>query len=240
MGVAALPFPHEHLIMDGASSDGSVEFIKGLNAPSSQIYSEKDSGIYDALNKGLAKAKGDYIYVLGLDDYIENPEAMAKALQAANAGRYDIVISPVKFPNGFICPKKKSRVYRLYYCMSISHQGVLARKELLQAQGGYDLVYSIIADFKQLLTAVLQGCSVQYVPEQYACMGLSGVSAMQKEKLRHEARRLFREVYPGGDECRVQEGILPFSDILRLIFFKGSRFVRGMGFAALKKKIGLR
>ena len=235
MSVARLPFPHEHLIMDGASSDGSVEFIKGLNAPSSQIYSEKDSGIYDALNKGIAKAKGDYIYVLGLDDYIENPEAMAKAWQAATMGRYDIVISPVKFPNGFFWPKRRSKVCRLYYYMPFSHQGVLARTELLQAQGGYDASYSIVADHKHLLSAVMQGCSVQYVPEQYAYMGVNGTSAKLKEKLRHEARRLHREFYPSGNECRVQKGILPLVNIVRLIFFGRSRFVRRMGACALNQ-----
>ena len=237
MGVAALPFPHEHLIMDGASSDGSVEFIKGLNAPSLQIYSEKDSGIYDALNKGLAKAKGDYIYVLGLDDYIENPEAMARVYRSAAECGSDIIVSQVRFSDGRLNPEKESEIYRLYPYMPFSHQGVLVRRVLLQSQGGYDTSYSIVADHKHLLAAVMQGCSVKYVPEQYTVFSLNGVSCTSAETLLKELARMYREFLPQCDAFLVGKGLLPITAVLRMLILGKSRYVRRMGFVALKERM---
>lgn len=235
MSVSALPFPHEHLIMDGASSDGSVDFIKGLNVPSLQIYSEKDSGIYDALNKGLAKAKGDYIYVLGLDDYIEHPAAMAQVYGMVKYG-YDIVCSPVKDANGFF-PSSEACLSMLYYRMPISHQGMLVRRSILITQGGYDVSYKIIADCKHLLTSALQGCRIKYVPVQYAVFGLQGVSAIDEGSVRKEFRKLYGEFYPLGDVNSIANGFLPFVYILRLIFCGKSLFVRCMGLKAFKCRL---
>ena len=235
MSVARLPFPHEHLIMDGASSDGSVEFIKGLNAPSLQIYSEKDSGIYDALNKGIAKAKGDYIYVLGLDDYIEHPEAMARVWQAATTGKYDIIISPVKFSNGCVYPENESHMYDIYYHMAVCHQGCIERKSLLQKYGGYDTSYTICADFKHLLTAILLGCKVKYIPECYAKYELTGISSAMKQIWYVEVVRVRKEIYPNGSEYLLSEGIIPFSCAFSMRFSGRSAFVRHMGECAYKK-----
>lgn len=104
--VAALPFEHEHLIMDGGSTDGSAEFVEGLHARSLRIWSERDCGIYDALNKGLRRANGDYIYILGLDDRIESPDILARAYNIAVQEKIDIVVSPVNLSTGVVVPTK--------------------------------------------------------------------------------------------------------------------------------------
>ena len=233
--VARLPFPHEHLIMDGASTDGSVEFIRGLDAPALQVVSEADSGIYDALNKGIARAQGDYVYVLGLDDRIEHPEAMARVFKIAEEGRYDIVLSPVKFANGAIYPAKAAAVYEFYYHMAANHQGCLVKTGLLKRQGGYDTSYAICADYRQMLMAILQGCSVKYVPEQYAEFGMSGVSQSRTATMFAEETRIRKSIYAKGDAYLLGEGIIPVMAALRMRFKGKSGFVRRMGGVACRR-----
>ena len=76
--VAKLKTEHEHLIYDGESTDGTAELLRELEAktPGLKVVSEPDTGIYNALNKGVRDAKGDWFYVLGADDYILHPDVL--------------------------------------------------------------------------------------------------------------------------------------------------------------------
>lgn len=68
----------EILIMDGASSDKTVAIAQKINDPRISIYSEPDSGVYDAMNKGIARARGEWVYFLGSDDWLINNTVLDK------------------------------------------------------------------------------------------------------------------------------------------------------------------
>ncbi|CFV22452.1 glycosyltransferase family 2 protein [Yersinia pseudotuberculosis] len=72
----------EVIIMDGASTDNSIEIIKSYNDPRLRIFSEPDNGIYDAWNKGLEKSKGNWIAFIGADDKYSSEESLALLIQA--------------------------------------------------------------------------------------------------------------------------------------------------------------
>ena len=233
--VAALPFEHEHLIMDGGSTDGSVEFIEGLHARSLRIWSERDRGIYDALNKGLRKAAGDYVYILGLDDHIESPDVLAKAYSIAVQEKADIVVSPVDLPSGVVVPVKERDVYNAYYKMAFCHQGALCRREVLLDQGGFDAGFKIVSDWKSLAEAFLRGASVRYFGQSYTVYGTDGISSTAIAASDDEQLRCLKQLYPGADARFVMNGILPFSCILRLLSSR-SAFTRRCGVRALGKR----
>jgi len=78
--VARQTFPAEHLVIDGLSTDGTVEVLSDFAGPPSTLswISEPDGGIYDAMNKGIALAKGDVIGFLHADDFYAGPRVLAR------------------------------------------------------------------------------------------------------------------------------------------------------------------
>ena len=233
--VAALPFEHEHLIMDGGSTDGSVEFVESLHLRFLRIWSEKDSGIYDALNKGLRKATGDYVYILGLDDCIESPDILAKAYNIAVQKKIDIEVSPVNLSNGIVVPTKERDIYNVYYKMAFCHQGTLCRRAMLLDQGGFDTRLKIVSDWKSLAEAFLRSARVMYFCQSYTIYGTDGISSTAIAASDDEQLRCLMQLYPGADERFVMNGILPFSCIFRLLSSR-SAFTRRCGLRALGRK----
>jgi glycosyltransferase involved in cell wall biosynthesis len=82
--VADQGYPHiEHIVIDGASPDGTAERIGKLDWFKGILVSEPDKGIYDAMNKGVARATGDYVGFLNADDWLADPDAVARLAEAA-------------------------------------------------------------------------------------------------------------------------------------------------------------
>ena len=237
--VYSLPFEHEHLIMDGGSSDGSLEFISNMDIPSLRLYSEEDHGIYEALNKGIAKSVGDFIYVLGLDDYVESPENMTLAYNFAIAGNYDVIISPVKLSNGAIVPVKRKDIFNIYYKMAFCHQGVLCRRVVLLNQKGYSTGYKFISDWLSSYKAIYAGNKVKYFGKNFSVYGLTGYSSSQIALAENEQLEHLMKIYPRAREDLVIHGIIPILDIFKLLLNK-SLFARKCGLRALQNKIFLK
>lgn len=233
--IEALPFEHEHLIMDGGSTDGTLELLASLSAKGLRVYSEKDNGIYDALNKGLAKASGDYVYILGLDDFVFDAEAMRVAYETAVRTDCDIIISPIKYSDGKIRPRRKSAIYEIFYRMSYPHQGILVKTSRLRAIGGFDADYKISADYMSCLRLHLEGVKVQFCGKPYAEFALSGLSCEDRGSAVAERSEFLSKVY-GGDPERVSGGVIPWRHVARFLFSRCA-FTRRMGVCALMKRI---
>src|SRR5262249_20063040 len=80
----AVGFDYEHLFIDGTSTDGTVELIKNLKGRHAIIVSESDEGAYDAMNKGIRRANGEWVAIINSDDYYL-PGAVAEMMRAARA-----------------------------------------------------------------------------------------------------------------------------------------------------------
>lgn len=235
--VAAVPIEHEHLIFDGASTDGTVEVLRKFEAeiPSLRIVSEKDSGIYEALNKGLRAARGEYIYVIGLDDNIVNPELLASYVSEAVDNHVDMVISPVAFDGGTY-PRKLSRVYEHVFRHSYSHQGELISRGFIASHPElmFDESYRIAADYKQAILCHLLGANVLVKTQPFAEFFRGGLST-NMAKRGQEEMRLKKEIYKVGDGAveRTRLRNLPLRVILRCLKSR-SVFTRKMGWRSLK------
>lgn len=201
--VAAVPIEHEHLIFDGGSTDGTVEKLKneerrmrnGGRCVSLRIVSEPDRGIYDALNKGLAAAMGDYIYFLGADDYLVAPEILSKYVDRAERDGADVFVAPTKFSNGRLFPKHVRDYSEMAMRMAYSHQGCIARTELLRLIGGFDVTCRHMADYKLMLTAHLRGAKTDFGEMPFAMYNASGVSSRPSAEREDEDDRIKRDVY---------------------------------------------
>ena len=85
----------EVLLMDGASTDNTLKIAQSYNDNRIHIYSEPDKGIYDAMNKGIKKAKGEWLYFLGSDDWLLTPETLSSVF-SMDINSYDIVYGDVE------------------------------------------------------------------------------------------------------------------------------------------------
>ena len=140
---------YELIIVDGNSIDNTIEIIRKFDL-NIKVISENDEGIYDALNKGLKIASGDFVYVMGSDDifYDENVLEDVNGLVCNQYGMvYGNIISRDRFNEKLILMKKPEE-YKIknIKCPPIFHQSVFMRRELLFKSGFFPVFYKIHAD----------------------------------------------------------------------------------------------
>jgi len=151
--VAALQTPHEHIVVDGASDDGTVELLEGREDPHLTWTSEPDRGQTDAVNKGFARARGDLLaWVNGDDAYI--PDAVDRAVAfmddhsgvGAIYGGQEYVNAEGEIVRTFI-PRRFSWRRYLYLGDNVPTPTVIFRRDILERQGGLDESYADAADY---------------------------------------------------------------------------------------------
>jgi glycosyltransferase involved in cell wall biosynthesis len=149
----------EFIIVDGGSTDGTLEIIKKYKNFISISISEKDKGIYDAWNKGLKLANGDWIAFLGADD-LYMPDAIQNYINHLNTLDYsnlDIISSKIMLVNEndsklrVIGKEWKWALFRRYMCTA--HVGSLHSKSFFEKYGSYNINYKIVGDYEILLRA---------------------------------------------------------------------------------------
>jgi glycosyltransferase involved in cell wall biosynthesis len=136
----------EVLIMDGLSTDYTLALVDGVADPRVQVYAEKDAGIYDAMNKGIAKARGEWLYFLGSDDYLVEPTVFEQLAPYFKNPKIDFLYGNVNSPDygecydGFFDAKKLDK-------KNICHQAIFYRRNVFAKLGLYDTKYKVCADW---------------------------------------------------------------------------------------------
>lgn len=200
----------EHIIVDGGSFDNSVDAIKEyarqVTGKSEEVKgkrviwsSEPDKGIYDAMNKGIAKASGEYLYFLNGGDCLASPTALESMIKHLADG--DIVIGRVYFSiNGKristspLLSEKDMSLYNMYL-RGINHQSAFIKRELL-VQNPYDVSVKLGADWKFFVQAiVLGGASVKFIDTIFADFDRSGLSA-DTQAIRKEREEILSTFIP--------------------------------------------
>ena len=148
----------EYIIIDGASTDGSVEVIKEYSDKITYWVSEPDTGIYNAMNKGILKAKGEYLLFLNSGDWLVDEQVVSDFCNC-NINQ-DIVCGNIYLiENGEIIlaksPEKEALDFNFFYHGSLLHPASFIRKELFIKYGFYDEQYKIIADWEFFLRVIL-------------------------------------------------------------------------------------
>lgn len=154
--VLAQSYPNiEHIVMDGGSTDGTQAVIEGYRNQLAHYQSEKDKGLYDALNKGIQKATGDVIGILHSDDLFFEKDTIAKVVEAFEHSQSDLV-----YANGlYVDQNDISQVKRIYGAKPFKkrylpfgwiplHTTIYAKKEVFQNLGLYNQDYSIASDYE--------------------------------------------------------------------------------------------
>lgn len=188
---------YEYIVVDGGSTDGSVDIIK---KHSDNIYywvSENDRGIYHAMNKGVAQAHGDYCIFLNSGDSFYDKCVLERFDNVEMVD--DIVIGKLISSNScqtlFVPPTRELSMYYLYSA-TIPHQSSFIKTELLRLYP-YDEKLKIVSDWKFFVqTIVLHNCSVRYVDITVAIFDLGGVSTTNPEKMWKEKEYVLSTMFP--------------------------------------------
>jgi glycosyltransferase involved in cell wall biosynthesis len=166
----------EFIIIDSVSEDNTIDIIKSYNHPKIKLISEKDNGIYAAINKGISIATGDWIYILGADDKLFSPNIISQIFDQTVTNNLDVIY-------GNILDKGINKIYdgefniQKLLIKNISHQAMFVRKKLIEKHGGFDVNYKILADYV-LNLAIFgdQQSRIKYIDliiAEYSGMGLS-------------------------------------------------------------------
>lgn len=190
----------EYIVIDGGSTDGSFEYIKGFSHKIDYWISEKDKGIYHAMNKGVAQAHGDYCIFINSGDSFYNDDVLKSfsGLQSYD----DIIVGRVAIDkeNGvseiFHAPVSgKLTLYHLY-SGAIPHQGTFIRTDLLRKYP-YDENLRISSDWKFFVqTLILDNCSINYVNFFVSLYDLHGISSNNPDLMRHEKEDVLSSLFP--------------------------------------------
>lgn len=172
----------EHILVDGASSDGTLDFFKELSSQFSfTVFSEKDSGIYDAMNKGIDRATGKYILILNSDDFLITQEAIQDSVNLLEKTQSDY-----SFANCLIEDQGKSFIFSncmhlFWKGMPFSHQTMLCKKSLLLRFSKFDTSFPLAADYDFILKCILHDVPHCYLPETISAFRTGGASGQSYE-----------------------------------------------------------
>jgi glycosyltransferase involved in cell wall biosynthesis len=154
--VASQTWPHvEHVVIDGASKDNTLAVIAASSGRVSTLVSEPDKGIYDAMNKGVARATGDVVAFLNADDFYADEGVLARIATAMEAEQLDALYGDVEFFNasqiGKVVRRYNSgrfRPGRLGWGWMPAHPGLFVRKSLFDRFGAFRTDYRNAGDFE--------------------------------------------------------------------------------------------
>lgn len=168
----------EHIIIDGASDDGTLDLIKEI-APRSTVISEPDKGIYDAFNKGVKKASGEYVHFLNSDDYYTDKKSLEISAKYLSATDADFSCSDCYFvdENDKITNIFYAEPEVFFYYIPFCHQSMIVKKEALIKAGFFDTKYKIAADYDLIIDLILNGASFVKIPKVIANYRKNGISA---------------------------------------------------------------
>lgn len=189
----------EYIIIDGGSSDNSVDLIRAAAAKRPiKWVSEPDGGIYDAMNKGARMATGDYMLFLNSGDTFASDTVIAD-IEAKNFSE-DIVIGRINFTDAEGHEHKDyqnvSARHTLYGFRKslIPHQATLIKRNTFLSVGPYDEQYKIVADWQYCLKAIfVNGCTYSTIPVTIANFDDKGISSTNGNAMMEEIDKAFRD-----------------------------------------------
>jgi GT2 family glycosyltransferase len=189
----------EYGIVDGASSDGTREYLDSLKTAGVRWVSEPDRGIADAMNKGVRLASGAWVAHLHAGDrYL--PGALDAVLARARATSADVLCGAILKDEDGTETRYGPAPERLRLDMTIHHPAVFTRREVFQEIGGFDERYPNAMDYDFFLRAFALGKRFETMPETIARMASGGQSERSLWRTYRETQRIRRTVLASGWE----------------------------------------
>jgi len=217
----------EYIVIDGGSIDKSVEIIQQFNSrwlsgssiPKFIWISENDTGIYNAMNKGIRMAKGEYVQFLNSGDTLVDSDVTEKMLSK-------VLDTPIYygnkikiFPDGRILYNKEIPNISMltFFTGTLNHATAYIKKDLFEKYGYYDENFKIVSDWKFYLIAVgLNNETVKYIDVDLVYFDMSGISSTNTTLTKEERRKVLTELLPASILKDYERWSFPISQIKRI------------------------
>ncbi|POY41222.1 glycosyltransferase [Flavobacterium alvei] len=171
----------EYVVIDGGSTDGSAEYIESQSANINYWVSEPDKGIYNAMNKGIAKATGEYLLFLNSGDHLYRNTVLEE--NQKNIGNYDLVYFNLHIRNETVSkivsyPEKLN--FSHMYVGYLPHPATFIKRTLFEIVGLYDENLEVVSDWKFFILAVFKyKFSYMKISETISTYYLDGISSIK-------------------------------------------------------------
>ncbi|MCL7764202.1 glycosyltransferase [Polaribacter sp. Z014] len=192
----------EYVVIDGGSTDGSKEFIEENKNKLDYWVSEPDKGIYNAMNKGIDKAVGEYLLFLNSGDYLCDKDVLSQISLELND--YDIYYGNlIELNSNSSCNKKnkgtegKEITISTFITGSISHPSSFIKRNLFEKYGFYDESLKIVSDWKFFLIALgMNNSDIKYLNIDVSYFDMTGISNTNIDLINIERKKVLLEIVP--------------------------------------------
>lgn len=196
----------ELIVIDGGSTDGTLEVLQGYAERLAVLVSEPDRGIYDALNKGIARASGEVVGFLHSDDLLADESVLSRIGAAFADPEVDAAYGDLLY----VKKDDPSRVVRTWRAAKFSrsklargwmppHPTFYVRRRVYETLGGYDTAYRIAADYDCMLRLLGRGgVRAAYIPEVLVKMRVGGASNRSLKNILTKSREDYRALRNSG------------------------------------------
>jgi len=173
---------YEHIIIDGGSVDGTIELLRSLKLKKLKIFTQKDHGIYDAMNNGIAKTTGEIIGILNSDDIFANNKILEKVDNEFSSNDIDFCFGDIKMYN-----EKFTKIIRYWRAKKYTlrdikkglhppHPTLFIKKNVYKKIGKFRMGYKLAADYELMIRLFLNQLRFSYIPITLVKMRYGGAS----------------------------------------------------------------
>ena len=167
----------EYIIVDGKSSDDTLKIISKYDDKRIRLISEKDKGLYDAMNKGIKLATGDIIGTINSDDILASEDVFQTVIDNFDENT-DVIYANIKYYNEDFSKVKRDFISGTkendYFCPA--HPSMYVRKQIYEKIGTYNINYKIAADFDFMVRCNLNNVRYKYIDKYFVYMRYGGKS----------------------------------------------------------------
>ena len=190
----------EHIVIDGGSTDGTLDIIARHRSRLACVVSEPDNGIYDAINKGLRFATGDIIGILNSDDMLADTTTIETIVRKMEDTGADVLYGDLIYCKDILHHDSVVRYWRsnpfrpglLEYGWMPPHPTLYLRRRIYDETGEYDPTFSISADYDFMLRLFSRRCKTVYLPNVLVYMSVGGVSNRNMSTMMLKTREDYR------------------------------------------------
>lgn len=185
----------EYIVIDGGSTDGTLNVLRSNADEIDCLVSEPDKGIYDAMNKGIERATGDFLCFMNSGDTFASVDVLRTMAECVQAKSPDFLYGDSMVRDSTRLFYKKARTHRwAWYGMFTNHQSMFYRREIVERERlRYDLTYRIAADYDFTISFLKRARGVAYIPRPVSVFRKGGLSEQQMEAGARECDRVRRE-----------------------------------------------
>lgn len=185
----------EYIVVDGGSTDGTKDIIQQHGRHLAWWCSEPDGGIYNAMNKGVTHATGNYVIFMNAGDWLHDEHVLENVYKSGM--RADIIEGHTIRADKMVRQRAVYEdIFEHLFTDNISHQGAFIRRELLLAHP-YDEKYKIVSDWKFWLeTLILEEKTYAFIDMDVAYFDMTGISFTQIDLRENEREAVYQELFP--------------------------------------------